>query len=180
MKSPQWNNTHTETFLIGFTLETEEWDRIPQEGKDIFYITFLFLLRIEHNVKYKLESYYLFMRGWLQQSIKIGYIYSYITNGPTLVFTKCEQRLGNELAFLFLWNSYKFYLLLFMVTEQKELWPINTTDFMYFWKPTMFLSITDMFLLWEVVGSTCHSSPNCFHLYHDNEHHTHQEMWQFL
>ena len=140
------------------------------------FLLFLFLLRIEHNVKYKLESYYLFMRGWLQQSIKIGYIYLYIINGPTLVFTKCEQRLGNELAFLYLSNSYKFYLLLFMVTEQKELWPINTTDFMYFWKRTVFLSITDMFLLWEVVGVTCHSAPHCFHLYHDNEHHTHQEM----
>ena len=40
-----------------------------------------------------------------------------------------------------------------MVTEQKELWPVNTTDLMFFWKPTMFLSITDILSsgkLWEV------------------------------
>lgn len=42
-----------------------------------------------------------------------------------------------------------------MVTEQKELWPVNTTDLMFFWKPTMFLSITDIFVLWETVGGTC-------------------------
>lgn len=40
------------------------------------------------------------------------------------------------------------------VTERKELWPINTTDFVYFWKPTVFPSVTNIFLLWELVGGT--------------------------
>lgn len=67
-----------------------------------------------------------------------------------------------------------------MVTEQKELWPIDTTDLMYFWKPTIFLSITDIFILWEIVGgNVLHSSPSRSPN-HDSGLYMNQRMWHFL
>lgn len=45
------------------------------------------------NTKCKLGSWHLLMRGWLQQTIKLGYIYLNIINRATFIFTKWEQRL---------------------------------------------------------------------------------------
>lgn len=45
-----------------------------------------------------------------------------------------------KLTLFFPPDSYEVYFLLFMVTEQKELGPVNATDFMYFGKPPVFLS----------------------------------------
>lgn len=56
------------------------------------------------------------------------------------------------ILFAFLLSWWKINLWSVYCNKTKQLWPVNIPDFVYFWRATVFLSISKLFLLWEIVG----------------------------